>query len=241
MIGTIRNLAGERLAYSWVGPDADRVVLIGHGLTSDKDRPWSEALSASLREQGLPSLRFAFAGNGESEGRFEDAHITKEIRDLGAVIDAVAPRRVAYVGHSMGGAVGALRAAGDARIEVLVSLAAIAHTSAFVERLFGGLRPGVDVMLEKPHCPLTEGFLEDMRQIESLLPVAPKIAVPWLLLHGAEDVIVPDSDSRDMYAHANPSRSRLAVFEGMDHAFTGPGCAQMTATVVEFLQENWES
>ena len=39
---------------------------------------------------GIPALRFSFSGNGGSEGRFEDSCITKEVEDLGAVIDALA-------------------------------------------------------------------------------------------------------------------------------------------------------
>ncbi|MCB9916242.1 MAG: hypothetical protein H6828_14025, partial [Planctomycetes bacterium] len=41
----IENAWGERLACTWTaGPhDASPVVVIGHGLTSDRERPWSQA------------------------------------------------------------------------------------------------------------------------------------------------------------------------------------------------------
>ena len=113
----IRNRSGERLAYTWTpGDDDDCVVVIGHGLTSQHDRPWLIAVSEALHAAGIASLRFAFAGNGESEGEFSRATITKEVEDLGCVLDALGDRRIAYAGHSMGGAVGTLRTADDPRI-----------------------------------------------------------------------------------------------------------------------------
>ena len=116
----IVNEAGERLAFTYTagGPvegcsartPPDDLVVIGHGVTSDRDRPWSEALSTALAAEGIASIRIAFAGNGESEGRFEAATITKEVADLGAVLGSFPDRRLHYVGHSMGGAVGLVRA-----------------------------------------------------------------------------------------------------------------------------------
>ncbi len=91
-----------------------------------------------------PRVLMSFAGNGESEGRFEDVTPTKEAADLGSVLDALEAwgvQHVAYVGHSMGGAVGVLRASVDPRIEALVSLAGMFHVHAFMQRTFGHLVP----------------------------------------------------------------------------------------------------
>lgn len=234
----IRNSHGERLAYSWTGGDAGSrdVVVIGHGCTSDKDRPWSIALAQEFRRVGIASIRIAFAGNGDSDGRFEDADVTKGVADLGAVCDALANRRISYVGHSMGGAVGVVRAAVDPRIRALISLAAIAHTSAFVKRLFGHLRPGVDCMLEKPHCPLGTAFLADLDTIGSVTSHAGAITVPWLLVHGSDDEVVPSQDSLDMVAAAHDRHPPVHVeLPGVDHSFSGTGIAPMTRTVIPWL------
>ena len=40
------------------------LVVIGHGVTGNKERPWALALSAALQAAGISSLRFSFAGNG---------------------------------------------------------------------------------------------------------------------------------------------------------------------------------
>ncbi|MFT5200485.1 MAG: putative alpha/beta-fold hydrolase, partial [Planctomycetota bacterium] len=59
MLDPIHNAHGERIAFTFVPGQSDRrdIVVIGHGLTSDKERPWSVGLSNALRERGIASLR----------------------------------------------------------------------------------------------------------------------------------------------------------------------------------------
>lgn len=216
------NRRGERLDHAFLeGRAGDaRVVLIGHGLTSHKDRPWLLALAEALAEHGIASLRFSFSGNGASQGRFEESTITKEVEDLGCVLDALEGREVIYAGHSMGAAVGVLRASADERIRALVSLAGMVRVQRFMERCFGHLRPGVDVMLGKAHCPLTAAFLADAAAIGDVLGPAARIAVPWLVAHGSADELVPFQDALDACA-ANPRRAELLEIPGADHRFRG--------------------
>ncbi|MCC7264905.1 MAG: alpha/beta hydrolase [Candidatus Latescibacteria bacterium] len=236
MFGTIRNPQGERLDYSFhpgrAGSDA--VVVLGHGVTGNKDRPFVLALAEGLAAAGIPALRFSFAGNGASEGRFADATITKEVADLGAVLDALAGRRVAYVGHSMGGAVGVLRASTDLRIGLLVSLAGMVHTAAFAQREFGMVEPEKGFMWDDEACPLSQAYMDDLAAIGSVVDRAAAIRVPWLLVHGTEDDVVPLQDSRDICARANEPRE-LCEIPGAGHVFSGEATPVMVAKVVGWL------
>ncbi len=146
----IRNRHDERIDHTFhPGTRADALVILGHGVTGNKDRPLLVAVAAGLAERGWPCLRISYTGNGDSEGRFEDSCISKEIADLQAVLDAVPNDvKVAYVGHSMGGAVGVLTAARDMRICTLVSLAGMTHTADFAHREFGTVTPGAGFMWE---------------------------------------------------------------------------------------------
>ena len=148
---------------------------------------------------GIPTLRFSFSGNGDSEGRFEDSCVSKEVEDLGAVIDSVKAqgRRIAYVGHSMGGAVGVKRAAADDRIELLVSLAGMVHTAKFAKVEFGEETPGSGFMWGKKDCPLSLAFVDDMNQIGSVLDLGAQIKL-WLLVHGTVDDVVSIAESREI-------------------------------------------
>ena len=237
-ISRIENSAGERLAFTLTPgrPNGDEIVVLGHGLTSDKERPWSEALAIGLAREGIASIRIAFSGNGESEGAFLESTITKEVADLGAVLDALHERggNVSYVGHSMGGAVGLLRAAMDPRIRNLVSLAPITHAEEFVRRMFGHLRHG-DPMLDKDHCPYGPALERDLLAWGSLATKASEVTVPWLVVHGTEDDIVPVRHSIDLHAAA-PDALELVKLQGVDHSFSGAGLDQMTRVVLPWLR-----
>lgn len=241
----IVNRHGERLDVAFHEADdtpasgsspPPEVVVIGHGVTSNKDRPWLLSLSEAVAGAGLSSLRVTYAGNGESEGRYEDATLSKEVEDLGAVLDVLQEwgvARIAYVGHSMGGAIGVLRASADSRIVALVSLAGMVHVPAFMQRHFGHLVYGRDMMLDKPGCPWNQALAEDARRIGSLTAQAARIRVPWLLVHGGADELVPLADSEDARAAAG-HRPELVVLPGVDHRFTGAVPA-MTDAVAPWL------
>ena len=236
--GELKNAQGERLDYACqpaAGPQpGERLVVIGHGVTANKDRAWATTLADALEAAGYANLRFSFAGNGDSEGDFRESTITKEVADLGAVLDAVGERPIVYVGHSMGGAVGPLRAAGDGRIGLLISLAGMVDTAQFYQRKFGEQTPGQDVMWDKPECPLSQAFKDDLEQVVgSTLPQAKQVEVPWLLVHGTADTVVPLVDSEQVAA-ANP-RAELVPLDGADHLFSGDHEVAMARIVTDWL------
>lgn len=230
----LRNRHGELLEHVLTPgrPGARELVLVAHGVTSSCDRPYLVELCEALAAAGLASLRFSFAGNGRSEGRFEDCTISKEIEDLGSVLDACADRRVAYVGHSMGAAVGVSRAAIDERIQALVSLAGMVRVQRFVQRHFGALRVG-EPMLGRERCPLSQALLDDARALDTVLPGSAKVRVPWFLVHGTADELVPLDDSLAA-REATAGRAQLTTIEGADHRFTGH-VADVIAAAVPFL------
>jgi len=241
-LGIIRNAHGERLDVSYqpgVGAPPrvpESIVVIAHGVTAHKDRPWLIALAEALSQAGLASLRVSFAGNGGSEGRFEDAVPSKEVGDLGAIVDALerwGVGRIAYVGHSMGGAVGVLRTAVDPRIVCLVSLAGMVHVDAFFQTTFAHLAPGTP-MLDKPECPWSPAIADDAARIGSVTEQAAAVRVPWLLVHGDTDELVPYQDALDARAAAG-GRPDLVTLTGIDHRFTG-AVPQMIAAVVPWLR-----
>ena len=237
MIRDLKNAQGERIDYSFHPGKAESkdIVVIGHGVTGNKDRPFVVALAEGLSQAGIPALRFSFAGNGASDGKFIEATVSKEVADLGSVLDALGDRRICYAGHSMGGAVGVLRASQDARIRLLVSLAGMVHTKAFAEREFGSVKPGQGCMWDEPACPLSQAYMDDMAKIGSVVDLAPLIIAPWLLVHGTEDDVVPTQDSSDIFRKANEP-VELFEIKGANHVFAGDFTSVMVAKVVSWLQ-----
>lgn len=242
MVTEICNAQGERLDYTYHHgrQGAGEIVLIGHGVTGNKDRPFVVALAEALARAGVPTIRFSFSGNGASQGKFSECTISKEVEDIGAVIDAVQSRQVCYIGHSMGGAVGVLRAARDSRIKALVSLAGMVYTKAFAEREFGMVKPDGGFMWDDTNCPLSRRFMEDMTAIDNVLDSAPKIKVPWLLVHGVDDDVVPLQDSLDIFERANEPK-KLVKLPGSNHVFAGEHTAPMIQEVVNWVKMQFPS
>jgi pimeloyl-ACP methyl ester carboxylesterase len=239
MFDALRNARGERLDGVFVpgAPGARELVVIGHGVTSSHDRPWLVELAGALARHGLASLRISFSGNGASQGRFEDATPLKEVEDLGAVLDAADGWRAAYVGHSMGAAVGVLRAARDERVRALVSLAGMLHVARFFETHFAALPFGAP-MLGKARCPWNRALAEGARALGSLEASARAVRVPWLLVHGTADELVPHRDSLDAARVAGPT-ARVELLEGVDHRFTG-AIEPMTRLVAPWLRRAFD-
>ena len=237
MFGEIKNAQGERLDYTFHpgASSARHLAVLGHGVTGNKDRPFVVALAEALARAGVPALRLSFSGNGLSGGRFTDSNITKEVADLGAVLDALAGWKIAYVGHSMGGAVGVIRTARDTRISALVSLAGMVHTKAFAQREFGTVTPDAGCMWDDEKCPLSQSYMDDLAGIDTVVNLAPAIKVPWLLVHGTEDDVVPISDSREIFAKANLPAQLLEI-KGAGHVFSGDFTRPMTDAVVPWIQ-----
>lgn len=234
----IRNPQGERLEFTHHpgNPGGSTLVLLGHGVTGNKDRPLLVELANQLAQAGFDALRFSFAGNGGSEGRFEDATLSKEVADLGALLDALPDWTIGFAGHSMGAAVGVLRASTDPRIRFLISLAGMANTTAFAQREFGEVIPGQGCMWDKPECPLSRAYLDDMKRVGNVADAASTVRVPWLFVHGLADDVVPPQDSRDLFERASQPK-RLVELPAADHVFSEAHAAAMAQAVVTWVRE----
>ncbi len=239
MNAAIRNASGERLDYSFeVGRGAlvrkDWIIVLGHGVTGNKDRPVIVDTAHALNAAGFDTLRFSFSGNGASEGDFRAASVTKGAGDLRAVLAAVAPHyaKAGYVGHSMGAASGVLQIARGANVHGLVSLAGMVNTKAFAEKEFGDVTPDEGCMWDDEACPLSSAFMRDLCEtIGTLAPQAEKIEVPWLLAHGLADDVVNPSDTK-LIESLRGDAVEVVRIEGADHSFAEPAHQRQLAEAV---------
>lgn len=92
------------------------LVILFHGFCDDRAEInfVHTELSRRLCAQGIASVRFDFAGSGESDGRFEDMTVSGEVSDGLAILDYVKTlefvdtKRIALHGLSMGGCVASM-------------------------------------------------------------------------------------------------------------------------------------
>ena len=235
----IINTQGENLDYTFHDPGKKSrdILIIGHGVTGNKDRPFVVALAEAVASEGMAVLRFSFSGNGKSGGDFRDCTISKEVEDLKAVVTAAVNNgyHVTYAGHSMGGAVGVLAASKDERIRNLISLAGMVNTKNFYDREFGEEKPDEGCMWEEPSCPFFN-LQNDMYTIGSVAAMASEVKVPWLLIHGDADDVVPIEDSREIFAHANEPKKIIEI-PAANHVFSEGGLGPMSESVIDWIGE----
>lgn len=241
----IQNALNEALDYSFApASGAEKkdgwIVLLGHGVTGNKDRPVIVDTANALNAAGFDTVRFSFAGNGGSEGDFRDATISKEVGDLEAVLNAVSATysKIAYIGHSMGGAVGVIQASKDPRIDALISLAGMVDTKAFAETEFGEETPDSGCMWEDEDCPLSSKFMHNLCQtVGDVAPFAESICAPWLLVHGTDDDVVLPKDSERIKSLKGDNVTLFPIAEA-GHSFDeAPHKAELTQTVCNWLLE----
>ncbi len=241
----IQNSLNETIDYSFAsGTEAEKkdgwIVVLGHGVTGNKDRPVIVDTANALNAAGFDTLRFSFAGNGDSEGDFRDATITKEVGDLEAVLDAVSANytKITYIGHSMGAAVGVIQASKDPRIHALVSLAGMVDTKTFAETEFGDETPDAGCMWEDENCPLSSKFMHDLCQtVGDVAPLAESIRAPWLLVHGTADDVVLPKDSERIKSLKGDNVTLFPIAEA-GHSFEEAlHKAELTQTVCNWLLE----
>jgi uncharacterized protein len=214
---------GERLHGWWIDSRARTLgpLLLCHGNAGNGgDRVLHAALLTTV---GFDVLLFDYRGYGRSSGRpsedgtYRDAAAALSCRLEQAGVD---PRRVFYLGESLGGAV-ALDLALDHPPAGLVLLSA-----------FTGIRE-----LGPVHYPFVPtGLIPDayptMRRIHAL-------RAPLLVLHGERDEIVPLSHARALF-EAAPTPRDIHVFPGLGHndlaARGGPEFAEVIAAWASELQ-----
>lgn len=247
MNGLIQNPQGEQLDYAFHGDgqNKNRIVLIGHGVTGDKDRPWAVALGEALTEAGVNALRFSFSGNGQSQGEFRQSTISKEVEDLAAVINAVEQagyKKIGYAGHSMGGAVGVIQAATDSRLKFLISLSGMVHTAQFTQVEFGDQTPDEGFMWDEKDFPLSRAYVDDLTNIDTLLPLGAQIDIPWLLVHGCEDDVVPIAESREIFNQTltghndSDNKRQLVELPDCNHVFADDALPGMIHAVIQWMK-----
>ena len=225
-----RRAARPHVRRGPAGAPMDLVVIV-HGVTSQRDRPWARDLAAALAAAGIAVVQFSFSGNGASEGRFEDATPDEgSRRTWGASWTRSRAGGWPASATAWAAPSALLRAAIDPRIAVLVSLAGMLHVHAVHAAAFRAPRARrgdagqARLSLEpqprggRPADRLPDrGWRADIR-------------IPWLLVHGTADELVPLQDSIDAQAAAL-GRPELVTIEGADHRFTGAHPALLEAVV----------
>jgi pimeloyl-ACP methyl ester carboxylesterase len=205
--------------------EASGGVIVCHGMLSSKESEKHVAVCEKAAARGLAALRFDFAGRGRSQGDDGDLTVSGEVEDLQAALQLMRElgfARPALVGSSLGGAVAVLVAAADREIAALVTAAAPAVLPKRPRAAWGVEAAALDA------------FFDDASR-HDVGAAAARVTCPWLVIHGADDEVVPPEDAREL-VRANPS-ARLIMRPGADHRFADPAQRQwLVKTIVDALR-----
>ena len=216
------------------------LVMMLHGFKGDKESTgrftW---LAQTLANRGIASVRFDFAGCGESKEPFTSYRMSLALDDVESVYQymldqyKVDPKKVALVGHSMGGRTCMLFAERHPEIQNVGLLApAISEGFKGLEDFLGGEEKVKEILeltkTEKSiHASLSNGmtldigagYFEDMFAYNPLESMS-KYTGNLIYLQGTDDVLVPPAVSGVALQNLNPEAKLNYIYlDHVDHSF----------------------
>ncbi|MEP7175223.1 MAG: alpha/beta fold hydrolase [Gemmatimonadales bacterium] len=215
-------------------------VVVVHGFKGFKDWGLWPSFAERLARAGLSAVTLNLSGSGVDDTgefvfpeRFGHNTFSAEVQDLRRVVDALAagrldvapPVSLGLLGHSRGGGTAILFAAGDPRIESLVTWAAISTVERWppTERAAWRAAGRAEVKNARTGQVLPQylDVLDDIEQHADALDVeaaAGRIAVPWLIVHGEDDEAVAVLEGERL-STAAPTGTRFLPIQGAGHTF----------------------
>ncbi|WP_150293092.1 alpha/beta fold hydrolase [Sphingobium estronivorans] len=223
-------------------PGVGPTIVFLPGYMSDMDGGKAVALDAWAGEQGRAMLRLDYAGNGASEGRFEDGTLASWRDDALLLIDSLTQGPVVLVGSSMGGWLALLIAlARPGRVAGLVGIAAAPDFTewGFTDADKALLATEGRLLEPTPYGDdpyvTTLAFWES-GQANRLLAGEIGIDCPVRLLQGQEDPDVPWHTAVRIAERLRSSDVQTLLIKDGDHRLSrDPDIALLIRTVASLL------
>jgi len=221
-------------------------VGIFHGFTGNKMEPQFifVKLSRLLEQHGIASVRFDFAGSGESDGEFYDMTVTREIDDARCILeylfslDFVDKQKISIVGLSLGGAISSYLAGEYKEKLYKVVLWAPAGNMKEIAKNVVETNPTIK---EKGYIDLgglllSQDFYYDLQKYDFFEEIK-RYPGKVLILHGTNDQAVPIEVGRKDKQIVG-DRAEINEIEGDDRTFNKYEWERLVLDkTVEFLKD----
>ncbi len=224
------------------------IIIFSHGFKGFKDYGCWDLVGKTFAGAGFVFIKYNFSHNGTTLKNpsdffdleaFGNNNFTKELRDLGNVIDWVVNGDVGIpinefnrseiylIGHSRGGGTTLLKAAEDSRIRKFATWASINsfarnwHTSELIEQWKE--KGVIYIANSRTHqqMPLFYQLYEDFQNNKERFDISAaikRLEIPGLIVHGTSDPTVPYDDAQTI-VNQNINHLYLKAIEGGDHVF----------------------
>lgn len=234
--GAGQLLAG-RIDYPVTG-DPIAFAVYAHCFTCTKNLRAIGRITETLALHGVATLRFDFAGLGESEGEFADTNFSTNVDDLAAAAaflgsEYQAPELV--IGHSLGGAVALVAASSIESIRAVVTIAAPASADHVTRHIADDLerieREGeAEVLVAGRPFVISQQLIDDTRHVDLGDAIA-NLRRPLLVLHSPVDNTVGIENAAEIFGHARHPKSFVSL-DKVDHLISDDNDARYVAEVI---------
>ena len=220
------------------------IVIFAHGFKGFKDWGSFNRVMECFIDSGFAFLKFNFSHNGGTVDQpidfpdldaFGNNNFTKELADLKTVVDWVEKNeneeidanQIYLIGHSRGGGVSIVASSEDKRIKKLVTWAAVADliNRYSDQQMIDWEKEGVLLIPNgrtNQNMPLYYQLAEDTLANKNrfdIEQIAQNITIPCLVIHGADDEVVPLDEAKKINKWVN--HSKLYVVASTNHTFGG--------------------
>jgi len=236
------DTANQRRLHGWligpatgaVAPYPAAIVMHGWGGNAAMMLP----LAQSLHEAGFAALFIDARCHGSSDDD-DFASLPRFAEDLEHALGWLATRaqidaaRIALIGHSVGAGAALLAASRRPGVSAVVSVAAFSHPAAMMRRWLASKRI--------PQRPFGHHILEYVQRtighrFDDIAPVSTvaRVRCPVLLVHGADDDVVPLEEAHQIFAARAHEGVELLVLAGEHDSFAD--LEQHMGQLVDFLR-----
>lgn len=219
-------------------------VIVCPGFMAFKDWGHFPYIGEKLAQANYCSIVLNYSRNGVEGQRnritnlekFAANTVSQELADIRNVIDSVTEgnleefcietENIFLLGHSRGAANALLIALSDERIKKLVTWAIIADYDRWTVHQKNMWRQSGFLSLSKETeshpLKMKIDYLEDIeknRDKFDLYKAASRINIPWLIVHGTEDLIAKVAEAEKLFDASNKKQTKLVKIPKVGHIF----------------------
>ncbi len=244
-----QGLTLRGVVYEPRQPEAKASIVCLHGFPGSIKGRTAKRLGPALVKKGYRVLQFNFSGTPDSDGKFEQKLMSREVKDTKAAIDFFLKKypseKLVLFGHSTGAIDAGLYAHKDKRVKGLVLSGCVGKLSQAVrydftdEQVREFWTKGYASYTARGHWSdglrIKKAFYDEFFTLDLPGSIA-KYRGATLVVHGNADDAVPVKHAKEAYTAARKPK-RLVIIPGADHAYSGrKSLGRLVAAVDEFVK-----
>lgn len=219
--------------------DPRAVAVFAHCFACGRNSLAAVRIARLLADRGIATLRFDFAGIGESEGQFGETGLLGNADDIVAATSALTKNGLPcdlLIGHSYGGAAAIAAASQIPTVRNLVTIGAPFEVDHVLETV-GADRDRIEqegsmvLSILGREAVITDEFVKQASNEGQRQRVA-ELDVRLLILHAQDDGIVPYEQGERLFLAARREKD-FVTLKGADHLLTTSGAASQVSSLID--------